>query len=287
MKKQLTAAMSFFVFAAAAFAQSNAGGMSLNGVTGLIATPTAYIGWEDYSDLGLDAGYHFVRGNEWAPTNNRKAYITHIPKLSLSIMKTVEVSFAFDTMSNWTIGSPKVNPYSILFNGKVQLFRSVSTSLSMGGNFQSFRDFPLGSGKSPPKYAYTAVQLYLVASSAGYFFGMPASTSVVVGKTFGNEYLGIGPTDLDFSVGFDITVFPVTFRNYVHWLNDFSNYSYSAGWTTSGSTTKNRGSYNTGIRVLPLKNKDYKLAIDAILMEILDDDDRSFILGVTFGVALW
>jgi hypothetical protein len=273
MGKKFFAVLILLAFAAAmSFAQQTLTGMSLNGVTGLIATPTAQVGWEESADIGVDAGYHWVHGDQDG------SYNTHIPKLAVSLFKKAEIAVAYDTMDN--LDNSAVDPYAVLINGKFQFYKEGVSAVAVGGNFQFINDIP------SIKKDYTAGQIYLVATYSGEFFGMPAATSIAFGKTFANEELGVENTDIDFSMGFELTLFPEVLKNYVQWINDFSNYSYSAGLTPSGSFTARRASYNTGVRVDPLKKQDFKLVIDGILADVLDGDDRAFILGLTFGMAL-
>jgi hypothetical protein len=276
--------------AALSFGQTTKG-MSFNGVTGLIATPTAEIGWTE-NDIGVDVGYHWIHGD----TDNKivsavgvdgRTYNTSIPKIAVSLFKKAEIAIAYDTMDNWD--NPVGDPYSVLLNGKFQFYKEGSSAVAVGGSIQSIRDFPLGSKNASGKweYDYTAGQLYVVATYSSDIFGMPTTTSVSFGKTFADkDYIGVENDDFDFAMGFEMNLFPEKLKNYVHWINDFSNYSYSAGWTPSGSVTSLRGSYNTGLRIDPLQRKDIKFVIDVILADVLDGDDRAFSLGLTFGMGL-
>lgn len=246
----------------AAFGQTTIKGMSLNGATGLIATPTAHIGWERSSDLGIDFGYH------WIKPEGEEA--THIPKAALSLFRKAEVSFAYDSM-----GPYQKDKGAFLLTGKFQFFNQGPSATAIGTNIQMIE---IDSTK------FQAIQLYLAATYGGRFFGMPAMTTVVFGKTFGDEELGILDGNIDFSMGFELTLLPKILQGHVQWINDFSNYSYSAAPT--GATTWYRGAYNTGLRIDPLKHPKYKFVIDAILADVFDDDDRAFALGVVFGMGL-
>ena len=248
----------------AAFGQTTIKGMSLNGATGLIATPTAHIGWERSSDLGIDFGYHLIK-----PENEEAA---HIPKVALSLFRKAEVTVAYDTMSSGLYPKDKG---AFLLTGKFQFFNQGPSATAIGTNIQMIE---VGGNNRQ------AVQLYLVATYGGRFFGMPAMTTVVFGKTFGDEELGIEEGNIDFSMGFELTLLPKILQGHVQWINDFSNYSYSAAPT--GATTLYRGAYNTGLRIDPLKHAKYKFVIDAILADVFDDDDRAFALGVVFGMGL-
>ncbi|MDR1862997.1 MAG: hypothetical protein LBQ67_03655, partial [Treponema sp.] len=205
-------------------ASSSLKGMSFNGATGLYSIPTGRIGWERTSNLGLDLGYHTVFAHKKAG---------HIPKVGLSLFKWVELSGAFDiqpknvyTYDNGTdfIGGMKVQlPFS-------------KTAVAIGGNIQA-----LNLGKNTARY--NAGQVYLAITYAGEFFSMPAETTVVLGKTFIEDRTD---SDIDFGMGFDLILLPKIFQNYIHWVTDFSNFSYSI--EPIGAYSAYRGVLNSGIR---------------------------------------
>jgi hypothetical protein len=286
MKTKLLFLVALTCIAVLSFAQDAAGtqpstitGMSLNGATGLIATPTAQVGWEKSHDVGLDFGYHAVFFDDG---------ITHIPKAALSLFKKGEIHVAYDSIGSDRYTDrrnfPKTDPQAVLFGGKFQFYKEGVSAVAMGGNFQYIDDLM--------DKEWNAGQVYLVATYAGAFFGMPAATSLTIGKSFSskhNRYRLVENGDIDFSMGFELTLLPEVFKNYIQWINDFSNYSYTV--VPAGSYTERRGSYNTGLRIDPVKNSQFKFVIDAILADVLDDDDddnggRSFILGLTLGVGL-
>ena len=126
-------------------------------------------------------------------------------------------------------------------------------------------------------------QIYLAATYPGDFFNMPAETTVVVGKTFIED---ADNDNIDFGMGFDLNLFPKIFSGYIHWINDFSNFSYSA--QAYGADAGARGVFNSGIRIdlasIPAFSK-YKFAIDAIVTDALDAN-RAFSLGVAFGAPI-
>ena len=164
---------------------------------------------------------------------------------------------------------------SFLMTGKFQFFNKGPSATAIGANIQMIE----GGGEN-----YQAFQIYLAATYGGQFFGMPATTTVVFGKTFGDDELPIEEGNIDFSMGFELTLFPKVLQGHVQWINDFSNYSYSA--VPTGATTWYRGAYNTGVRIDPLKHPKYKFVVDAILADVFDDDNRAFILGAVFGMGL-
>jgi hypothetical protein len=263
------------------FAQQTIKGMALNGVTGLIATPTAQIGWERTADIGVDFGYHLVSDDG----------ITHIPKVAISLFKKAEIAVAYDSIGSDRYGEDwmrDTDPQAFLVNGKFQFYKEGVSAVAVGGSFQYVDDFL--------NETWNAGQVYLVATYSGEFFGMPAATSLTIGKSFSSSHAGyelVQDSDIDFSMGFELTLFPSVLKNYIQWINDFSNYSYSV--LPAGSFTERRGSYNTGLRIDPLKNQSFKLVVDVILADVFDDDDpydaqagggRSFIFGATFGMAL-
>ena len=240
-------------------------GMSLNGATGLYSIPSGRIGWERTSDLGLDFGYHTV-------IYDGKA--THIPKISMSLFKWVELSTAFDIQPDGYITNEKGSDF--IAGAKIQ-FPFTKIGLALGGNFQALN---MSNDKD---LRYKAGQIYIAATYAGHFFNAPAETTVVVGKTFVEDSSN---WDIDFGMGFDLIFLPKVFQNYVHWITDFSNFSYSV--EAFGAQAWDRGVLNTGIRidlsVIPPLNK-FKFVID-ILMTDAFDDNRAFSVGVVFGIPI-
>jgi hypothetical protein len=119
---------------------------------------------------------------------------------------------------------------------------------------------------------------------AGDFFNMPAETTVVIGKTFIENYKT--DSSIDFGMGFDLILLPKVFDNYVHWITDFANFSYSVD--PFGADHRYRGVLNTGIRVdlsvIPALNK-FKFVIDALVADAFDAD-RSFSIGAVFGIPV-
>ncbi|MCL1833138.1 MAG: hypothetical protein FWG49_01425, partial [Leptospirales bacterium] len=89
--------------------------------------------------------------------------------------------------------------------------------------------------------------------------------------------------NVDLSMGFDLDLLPQYLKHYVHWINDFSNYSYST--EPGGADAYERGCFNTGIRIAALKEKRYKLNFDIIMTDALDHN-RDWALGVVFGLSL-
>ena len=239
-------------------------GMSFNGSTGLYSIPTGRIGWERTSDLGLDLGYHALIGD---------GYVSHIPKISLSIFKWIELSAAFD------IQPEKYRNSNNDFIGGIKIqFPLTKTALALGGNIQS-----LNMGSSVPQ-RYNAGQIYLAVSYAGAFFDMPAETTLVLGKTFME---GHPDSNIDFGMGFDLALLPKIFEHYVHWIVDFANFSYSVDpWNAEAWY---RGVLNTGIRVdltvIPVFKK-FKFVLDVLVTDILDHN-RGFSVGVVFGVPVF
>ena len=233
-------------------------GMSLSGATGLYSIPSGRIGWERSSDFGLDLGYHtIISGGKAA----------HIPKLSASLFKWLELSGAFDIRPENERGN------DFLTGIKIQ-FPITRTALALGGNIQS-----IGMGEN--EY-YTAGQVYLAVSYAGTFFDMPAETTVVLGKTFRD------PTDssIDFGMGFDMLLLPGIFEGFVHWITDFSNFSYSD--KPYGADSIWRGVLNTGLRIdlsrIPALNR-FKFVIDVMMVDAFDKN-RAFSMGLVFGIPI-
>ena len=267
------------IFSVAAQTQSLKG-MSLNGSTGLYSIPSGRIGWERSSDLGLDFGYHAIIHDGEA---------THIPKMALSLFKWVEVSTAFDFQPDNYYGiyslqhpTKKDNGDSSDFLGglKVQLPLE-RVALAVGGNLQALN---LGNKAR----GYMAGQVYVAATYPGSFFDMPAETTVTVGKTFIENNSN---SDIDYGMGFDMVLFPNQLQGILHWITDFSNFSYSV--EAFGADSWYRGVLNTGLRFdlsrIKALNK-FKFAIDVMITDLLDDgkhdEGRAFSFGVVFGVPI-
>jgi hypothetical protein len=254
----------------AVFAQSSLKGMSLNGATGLYSIPTARIGWERSSNFGLDLGYHALIDEKAA----------HIPKLSLSLFKLLELSAAIDIQPEQVQGSSGTDFIGSL---KFQFPFTGSTAIALGGNFQALN---LGNNvKTSTSYwgRYNAGQIYLALTWAGQLFGMPAETSIVLGKTFIQDH---SDKNIDFGMGFDVVLLPKVLQRYVHWVTDFANFSYSVEpWSAD---SRWRGVHNTGLRIdlaaIPALSK-FKFALDFFLTDAFDED-RAFALGLVFGVPI-
>jgi hypothetical protein len=151
------------------------------------------------------------------------------------------------------------------------------TAIALGGNIQAHN---LGSNKP---WRRNAGQVYVAVTYAGEFFSWPAETTVVLGKTFIEKDKN---SDIDFGMGFDLILLPKIFQNYVHWITDFANFSYSA--SPVGANSIFRGVLNTGIRIdlasIPALSK-FKFAVDLTLTDALDDN-RSFAVGGVFGIPI-
>jgi hypothetical protein len=252
------------VSALSAQTSSSLKGMSLNGATGLYSIPTAHIGWEQTADLGLDLGYHAIIDKK----------TTHIPKIALSLFKWVELSTAVDFQPNGYRSPDKGTDF--IGGLKIQ-FPAPKTAIALGGNIQA-----LNLGNDKP-WRRTAGQVYMAVTYAGEFFSMPAETTVVLGKTFIEDATN---SDIDFGMGLDLILLPKVLQNYVHWITDFSNFSYSVD--AFGANSEVRGALNTGIRIdmasIPALSK-FKFALDVTLTDALDDN-RSFALGAVFGIPI-
>ena len=238
------------------FAQSLKG-MSFNGSTGLIGIPSGRIGWERTADFAFDLGYHAIFDD---------GDTSHIPKASVSLFKLLEVSFAYDAQ-------PGDDNEDMIIGGKVQL-PTDRTAVAIGGNFQMLQQ----AGQEE-----NAQQIYVAATYPGEFFNMPAETTFMVGKSFGDF---VEDEWIDFGMGFDLLLFPDVFQGYVHWINDFANFAYS--WNPYPGDTVARGVFNTGIRVDVAANPSlskYKFVIDAIVIDALDEA-RSLALGLAFGAPI-
>jgi hypothetical protein len=249
------------VFAGIPLFSQSMKGLSLGGPTGLITTPTGRIGWEKSSDLGLDLGYHFSTDRGFGENES-------IINATLSIARKFEAGVTLDLQQ----GDDETD---LLLFGKFQMYNSGNSGMAVGGNFQAI-DF-LSEVKDR-----NFSQIYLVTTYSGDFLDIPAATTIFFGKTFDIED---GLNDrIDFSMGFDLTLFPNVFHGFIHWISEFSNYSYSVDSHITNAAA--RGAFNTGLRIDVLAKSEYKFVIDAVLMDVFDDGIDSFSIGGTFGFAL-
>jgi len=235
-------------------------GLSLGGTTGLITTPTGRIAWENSADLGLDLGYHFSTDREFGENES-------IFNAALTIFKTFETGVTLDLQQG-------TNETDVIIFGKYQMYNSGDSGMAIGGNFQ----IPDLGSVSPSKYS----QIYLASTYSGSFMDVPAATTLVFGKTF-NIDAG-WDNRIDFSMGFDLSLFPGVFHGYLHWISEFSNYSYSMDSVITNASV--RGAFNTGIRAELMPGSRYKLVLDATLMDVFDTGINSFALGGSFGLPI-
>ncbi|MDR0442468.1 MAG: hypothetical protein LBH44_03580 [Treponema sp.] len=257
-------------------------GQSMNGSTGLYSIPSGHIGWENSANLGIDLGYRAV-------INNSEG-IAHIPAITASLFKWVELSLALDLQPEININGKNQKNDDLLLGLKVRMPTNMkntsSTNIALGVNAQFIN---LGNDN----YNYNAFQPYAAISYMGTFFKMNAETTVVFGKTF---YSG-GPdnnSDIDFGMGFDLILFPDVFKEAVHWIIDFANFSYSDNSWPNGLLAHTgsawyRGIVNTGFRidlsVFPGLNK-FKFMVDLVFNDLFDDGQRSFTIGGVFGIPI-
>ncbi len=252
----------FVVMGSALFAQSSPGGMNARGMTGLIVTPSALLGWDD-ADFGLDLTYTMISNNDFA----------HIPAVTISFLRKAEVAIAYDIEDT----TENAGYSNLLIGGKFQLYKESGTALALGGNFERV----LGDAVEGRDYLNSG-DIYLVATYAGDFFEMPAVTSMMFGWQIAQAFDDGLTTNFNYSMGFELSLFPKTFKNYVYWINDFSNYSYAVA---QRQLDPNRGMFNTGIRITPLKDSKYKLILNIVGTDLLDEGGRGFLVNTTFGLS--
>lgn len=249
--KTIIAILIFSIFPILLSAQSSVKGSSVNGSTGLITTPTARIGWE-YSDFGIDGGYSMLYNDQ----------MDHVPRVTLSFLRKAEAGLAIDIHENDT--------QNLLFHGKFQFFREGGSSVAIGLN----GDFELDNSDSG-----VYMTPYLVASYSGSFFEWPAVTSMMIGWNMLEN--GDTTENFAFSMGFELVLLPSVLRNYVYWISDFGNYSYSSN---SMIDSYSRGSFNSGLRIDPVKDGEFKFVIDLVGTDLLDSG-RGFMASATFGMG--
>jgi hypothetical protein len=253
----LIAAAGLFA-APGAFAQSAfLNGMSLNGASGLYAVPSGRTSWNRRADVGLDLGvsYNFFSHNP-------------IVKAAVDLFNWVEISGALDFQPK----THDANNTDGILGVKLQ-FPTGKTGVALGGNVQFLNRHD--------NYS-TAGQIYSAVSYRGEFFTWPADTTLALGYTF----MEGGNQNIDFGMGFDMILLPNVLNNFVHWIVDFSNFSYSL--QALGADAWTRGCLNTGIRIdisaIPAL-KSFKLILDLAFLDILDES-RTIGMALSFGLPL-
>jgi hypothetical protein len=270
MRKKICwlAALGLVVFCFPGLSAQSLPTMTLYGATGLFSIPSGQAAWNTVL-LGLDTGisYDFVDRNP-------------IAKVGFGLFKWVEVNVVFDFQPRTAYYETEkqnkgVNNTDILAGLKMQIPIKGSTSVAAGGNL---RFINYGQEKTD-----LAGQLYVAATYTGEFFTMPAETSMVLGYTF----LENPTSNIDYGMGFDLLLLPDVFQRYVHWIIDFSNFSYRS--SSLGDNAYRRGALNTGVRLdlaaIPALEK-FKFAIDIIAKDIFDSVDRSFVVAAAFGLPI-
>ncbi|MDR1058163.1 MAG: hypothetical protein LBL43_01320 [Treponema sp.] len=247
-------------------------GMSINGTTGLWTIPSARIPWERSSNLGLDLGVHTVI----------RSGVSVIPKFALSLFKWVELTGAFDIQ-------PGTRQSDMILGAKVQIPLQ-KVALAFGGNYQLHNiGSNYSSSTSDFRYhqktnaTHNSGQFYGAITYAGHFFNMPAETTVVVGKTFIEHNID---SSIDYGMGFDLVIFPKQLNNLIHWITEYSNFSYSTEPFRANSW--DRGVFNTGFRIDLSRIKGlgkFKFALDVLLVDGFDAN-RSFSAGLVFGLPI-
>ena len=262
-------ALVIIAFGAGSLAAQSLKGMSFNGSTGLYSIPSGRVGWEQTANIGLDIGYHLIAGD---------GNVTHIPKAALTLFRLWELNFAVDIQPK----SPDVEQNSgtnVIFGTKFQFPTGNRIAVSLGGNFQILKSRAEG-----PYVHDNAGQIYLAMTYPGSFFTWPSETTVVLGYTFGTD---LPNGNIDYGMGFDLVLLPDVFQNMIHWIIDFSNFTYVAlppGYALSTA----RGFLNTGIRIdfaSIIRQERFKIALDIIMTDAFDSN-RGFAFGGVFGIGL-
>jgi hypothetical protein len=257
MKKAFLLAMLVIavVFPASVMAQSgkSADGLCTNGLTGIIVTPTAMIGW-DKSDIAVDGHYSLFLD----PT-------THVPTVNVSLFQVAQVAAGLEIDEN------EINNFFI--NAKFRAYESGGAAIAFGANAEWLLLDNVDDDFSS--------SIFVIATYSGEFFKMPAVTSLLFGWQFWEAFHDEVRTDFNFSMGFEMGLFPKVFQDYVYWITDFSNYSYVYA-PASGINAGHRGSLCSGVRVDIIKKGNMKLQVDLIGTDLLDED-RGFGASIRFG----
>jgi len=253
--KRCTMMLCFTLVSASIFAEG-VNGMSFNGAGGLFNIPSAKVGGRSSQTLGVDTGYHMlsVDGEN-----------THIPKAAVSFLRLIEVSGVFDIQGE-TRGTD-------LITGAKFSLPLTSTAIALGGNYQVITRHE----------RFSAGQVYAALTYSGQLFQIPASATVVMGKTFHEHYAN---SNIDFGIGIDLILFPAVLESLLHWVTDFANFSYSVQPFAIDAAA--RGVINTGIRLdlsaVSIFSR-FKFVVDLIFTDAFDHN-RGFSAGVVFGVPL-
>jgi hypothetical protein len=268
--------------------------MGLSGATSIYGLPTARVSWPG-RDFGFNVGYHFTAFDpDW--DNEDDVKMAHNVGANFGFLKWVEASIVFDFQPDyWTASSGDNN--DLLIGAKVQLpFKNASyPAVAVGGNFQflNMGGDDSSTGTKQNEYANTT-QFYAAITYAASFFGAPVETTAVLGKTFvidSNDRWAdrdsIGKTNIDFGMGLDMTILPNTLQHFVHWIAEYSNFSYSNDPLAADYNA--RGVMNTGLRVdlsrIPALDK-FNATIDIMGTDLLDHKQRGFSLGFVFGAPV-
>lgn len=264
MTKRVILAISLLLAAAITItAQTRAdsiNAMSLNGSTGHITVPNARIAWQN-SDFGMDFGYGFV----WIGEEN----IDHQFRYSLSVLQKFEVH---GLLQIGKIPPSESGLQNFVLGGKYQIVEDNKSAIALGTDIEVAHEvFPGPSAK-----------IYLASTYEGKFFTLPA----IVTATFGWQFVEGGDFSSQFlyGMGFSLGLFPDTFKNHVYWISDFSNFSYVVH--AANVNAFNRGAFNTGLRIHPLKRSNFKLVIDIIGSDLLDDKERGLAVTLSGGISL-
>ena len=260
--KKTVCLFAFLALAPVALAAAPFKSPCINGATGLIGTPTAHTGWTD-SQFGADFGVRYIKDGGENST---------VPTATVQLFRMLELGAAFDMQDE--------RGDDLLFNGKINFYNAGSSAVAIGGNYQRIE-------WNDDDDTHEYYQLYLAATYGGSFFGMPAETTLVFGRSDSvdheDEVYNNEDNDFDFSMGFDLDLLPSIFKGYVHLISDFSNYSYSMQPTNADHWY--RGVFNTGARIAVFKDsRRYKLNVDAVVTDVLDNN-RDFALGAVFGLS--
>ena len=256
MKKSVLPAALLLAIVCTAGAQTSAGavnGMTFNGSTGLIVVPDARIAWEN-ANFGVDIGYGFV----WT---GGQAF-DHLPRFAVSIAKRAEIHglFQFNNsdLRNFVLG------------GKFQLSRSGGSALALGADLEM---------ANQAAGTQISSKIYLAATYAGNFFDAPSVTTATIGwQMFEN---GNFSSQFIYGMGFSMSLLPKTFQNHVFWITDFANFSYTV-WASQ--IDLDRGAFNTGVRIRPIKEGRFNLVIDILGTDLLDPD-RGLGVNISGGLA--
>ncbi len=254
MNKHTSVFLVLMLFAAAVLFANDAdfpvaAGMTLTGLSGLVVVPDAQIGHGGGS-LGLNLGYSLILAG--GPV------FDHLPRFLLTISKKFELAgllhIGEDGLKNGVVST------------KFQVLEKEGTMLALGGDIE-LPNSDMAQGEN--------AKIYLSATFRSRVFNLPAASTMTFGWNL--LYKGDFSSQLIYGMGLSIGLLPKARHNFLLWVTDYSNFSYSVHGALVDAADK--GALNTGLRFNPTKDGDFNLIIDIMATDLLDTSR-----GVSFSI---